>query len=83
MITTDDFYHAEGAEGRRLNMAARRVFKIADDLGLGVADIMNLMTNLIVDIAFTECIDRQTLLEVIGKTYDLHVESATKDETIN
>ena len=83
MITTDDFYHAEGAEGRRLNMAARRLLKVADELGLSVADMINLMINLTADIAFTECIDRQTLLEVMGKTYDLHAESATKDETIN
>jgi hypothetical protein len=83
MKTEENFYQAEGMEGQRLKMAARRMYKVADELDLTVADMMNLMTNLIADMAFTECIDRQTLLEIIGKVYDLHVESATKDETIN
>jgi hypothetical protein len=83
MITTEDFYCAEGAEGQRLSRAARLIFKTADELNLSVADMMNLMTNLLAEMAFTECIDRQTLLEIVGKTYDLHIESATKDETIN
>jgi hypothetical protein len=83
MKIDEDFYRAEGAEGQRLKMAASRIYKVADELDLTVADMMNVMINLIADIAFTECIDRQTLLEIIGKVYDMHVESATKDETIN
>lgn len=83
MKTEENFYPAEGAEGQRLNNAARRMYKTAEELDLSVADMMNLSISLIADIAFTECIDRQTLLEIIGKVYDMHVESATKDETIN
>jgi len=83
MKTEENFYQAEGAEGVRLKMAARRIYRAADESDLTVGDMMNVMINLIADIAFTECIDRQTLLEIIGKVYDMHVESATKDETLN
>lgn len=83
MIKPADFYYAEGAEEQRLNIAARKFFKVADEMDLSVADMMNLMTNLIVEVAFTECIDREKLLNIIGTTYNLHVEAATKNETLN
>jgi hypothetical protein len=45
--------------------------------------MMNLLNNLLAEIAFVECVDRETLLNILGTTYDLHVESAMKDETFN
>jgi hypothetical protein len=52
-------------------------------MDLSVADMMNMMTNLLAEIAFVECVDRETLLNILGTTYDLHVESAIKNETLN
>ena len=83
MIKQEGFYYAEGAEEQRLNTAARKFLKIADEMDLSVADMMNLMTNLIVEVAFTECIDKESLINIIGTTYNLHVEAATKNETLN
>lgn len=83
MKIEDGFYYAEGAEAQRLANASRKFFKIADDMELSVADMMNLLTNILAEIAFVECVDRESLLNIIGKTYDLHVESATKNETFN
>jgi hypothetical protein len=83
MKIEETFYYAEGAEEQRLNNATRKVLKIADEMDLSVADMMNMMTNLLAEIAFVECVDRETLLNILGTTYDLHVESAIKNETLN
>lgn len=83
MKVEENFYYAEGAEEQRLNNAARRILKTADELELSVSDMMNLLNNLLAEIAFVECVDRETLLNILGTTYDLHVESAMKDETFN
>lgn len=79
----EDFYHAEGEERVRLDRATRRILHIADDMNLSFADMMNILNNLLAEIAFAECIDRETLLTILGKTYDLHVAESVKSETIN
>ncbi len=83
MKIEENMHYAEGAEEQRLNNAARRIFKVADELELTTADMMNLMTNIIAEIAFVECIDRETIVGILGVTYDHHVKAAMKDETFN
>lgn len=83
MKIEDEMYYAEGAEEQRLSRAATRILKVADDLELTTADMMNLLTNLIAEIAFVECIDRETIISILGATYDHHVKAAMKDETFN
>ena len=83
MKIEETFYYADGAEEQRLNNAARSILKAADEADLSVSDMMNLLNNLLAEIAFVECVDRATLLNILGTTYDLHVESATKNETFN
>lgn len=79
----EDFYHAEGEERVRLDRATRRILHIADDMDLDLNEMLNILNNLLAEIAFAECIDRETIVGILGKTYDLHVADSIKSETIN
>jgi hypothetical protein len=76
-------YEATDDEHARIMRATGRILRVFDDSDLSSADIMNLLTNLMAEIAVVECIDRETVLSVIGQTYDLHLEASSKDETLN
>jgi hypothetical protein len=82
-MKTVDPYVATDDEHARIMRATGRILRVFDDSGLSSADIMNLLTNLMSEIAVVECIDRETVLSVIGQTYDLHLEASAKDETLN
>jgi hypothetical protein len=83
MKTIGEPYIATDDEHVRIMRASTRVLRVLSEADLTSADVMNLLTNLIAEIAVVECLDRESLVVSIGRTYDLHLEASAKDETLN
>lgn len=82
-MKTVEPYMATDDEHVRILRASQRVFRVMADANLSTADMMNMLTNLIAEIAVVECVDRESVVVAVGKTYDLHLEASAKDETLN
>lgn len=78
-----DAYEATGDQHALILRAANRVLRVFAESDLSSADIMNLLTNLIAEIAVVECVDRESVIHAVGQTYDMHLEASAKNETIN
>jgi hypothetical protein len=83
MRALDEPYEATDDEHARIMRATGKILRVFDDLNLNVADMLNLLTNLIAEIAVVECLDRESIVTSVGRTYDLHLEASAKDETLN
>lgn len=83
MKTVDEPYVASEDEHYRILRASGRVLRVLSEAELSSADVMNLLTNLIAEVAVVECLDRESVIKAVGMTYDLHLEASAKDETLN
>lgn len=83
MAKVIEAYEAEGNERDRLMLATRRIVRVLEADELSSADCMNVLTNLIAEIAIVACVDRTSYMDAMAQTYDLHIEHASHNETLN
>jgi hypothetical protein len=82
-MRTIDPYRASEDEAARLLRTLNKVLAVLRDSDLNTADVMNLLINLVAEVAVVECIDRESFITTMGKTYDLHLANDAENETIN
>lgn len=82
-MKTVEPYAASGDEHKKLILVTNQVLRLCDAAEMSVADMMNMLTNLMAEVAVGECIDRETMLNAVGVTYDLHLAESMKNETFN
>jgi hypothetical protein len=82
-MRTIDPYRASEDEAARLLRTLNKVLAVFRDSDLNTADVMNLLINLVAEVAVVECIDRESFIATMGKTYDLHLANDAENETIN
>lgn len=78
-----DAVEADGDEREKLMRATKRILRAMEAEQLGTVDAMNVLTNLVAEIGIVACIDRENFLTAMGQTYDLHIEHANQNETLN
>ena len=76
-------YKADEQETQRLGYVMKKMMELFDKHDLTTADVMNLTTNLLAEIAVMNCMDRESVLKALGQTYDAHLKNDTRDETFN
>ena len=82
-MRTIDPYRASEDEAARLLRTLHKVLAVLRESDLNTADVMNLLINLVAEVAVVECIDRESFITTMGKTYDLHRATDAENETIN
>jgi hypothetical protein len=82
-MRTVDPYRASEDEAARILRTLNKVLAVLRDSDLNTADVMNLLINLVAEVAVVECIDRESFITTMGKTYDLHLANDAENETIN
>ena len=82
-MRTIDPYRASEDEAARLLRTLHKVLAVLRESDLNTADVMNLLINLVAEVAVVECIDRESFITTMGKTYDLHLANDAENETIN
>jgi hypothetical protein len=78
-----DPHEAEGDERRKLMRTTLQIVRIMDKEELTSADSMNVLCNLVAEIAIVACVDKESFMQAIEQTYDLHIEHASHNETLN
>ena len=76
-------YRADEQETQRLGYVMGKMMELFDKHDLTTADVMNLTTNLLAEIAVMNCMDRESVLKALGQTYDAHLTRDSQDETLN
>jgi hypothetical protein len=74
---------ADEYESERLVYVMKKMLELFDKYDLTTADVMNLLTNVVSEIAVMNCMDRESLIKAVGQTYDAHLLNDSKDETVN
>lgn len=82
-MKTVEPYRASEDEAARILRTLNKVLRVLGESDLSTADVMNLLVNLVAEVAVVECLDRESFITTMGKTYDLHLANNAKNETIN
>ena len=82
-MKTTEPYAADRQESEKLYEATGQILGIFKTAGISTADAMNVLANLMAELAVHTCLAKDDYLTAVARTYDLHLEHSADNETLN
>ena len=71
------------SDDKKLYEITDTIVELFSDARLRPDEVLNLLLNLLARSSILACVDRDTLVSGLVKTYDAHLEQDSKNETLN